>query len=474
MYVPFRPGFFKRADYGTLETELTNLFPEEASRYRDDRAFTLLPTPGLVESLDLTGGGDGAVVRAMAHQPGVFDGDLFVMYGAAFIRMTSPTAGSVISPSTGTPFAATSEAQIAFSATDELALVTNGRYYVYNGTTLDEVVVDAALTFENVVYLDGRFFLIPTNDDKFYWSEVLDGDNVGALNFATAERDGDNLMAAWARNGELLLFGTESTEFWPSTGDPNAPVQRRNGATLSVGCVGPRAVISAGGVEFFVGRDMYGATRVYSLQGYSAQPISTPAIEAQIAALTEANRRAIKAWTYTQDGHVFVGFNLPGNSSFVFDISTGEWHQRKSTTGHICNHVVFWENEYIVGSSQDSKIYYQRKSAYKEGNDAMSRVCSTFVPSKSYASCYNFIVDCANAIGNADESSPTATLEWSDNLQTFQYSRTIDFGASAEFSKRIYATRLGRIRPPGRLFRMTFNDPNLYRIDGVRINERDI
>jgi len=471
MYVSFGPGFYDRPDYQTPERELVNLFAEPANRYRDDRAFVLLPTPGLDAYKELTGGSD---IRVMGHQQGVLGGDLFVLHGTRLDRINSSDTVTEVSLGSGTALADTQEASIAFSNIDEMALTSNGRYYSYDGTTFKEVVIDANLTFETVVYLDGRFVAIPTNEDTFYWSEVLDVDDVGALNFATAEREGDDLMGGVTQNGEIILFGKDTTEFWPSTGDPNAPFQRRTGATIHVGLVGPRAAINAGGAVFFVGQSTHGGNRVYALQGYQPQPISTPAIEETIQGLSDANKRGIKAWTYTEEGHTFAGFFLPGVGSFVFDVTTGEWHKRTSASNHICQDITYWNGEYIVGSSQGPDLFYQRKSAYDEDGGAITRTCTIFVPTNSYAPCYNFIVDAAKGVGNGDEADPTLTLEWSDDLISYNNSRTLALGASGAYSTRIFATRLGRMKPPGRLFKMTFNDPNLYRIDGVRINERAI
>lgn len=471
MYVSFGPGFYDRPDYQTPERELVNLFAEPANRYRDDRAFVLLPTPGLDAYQTLTGGSD---IRVMGHQQGVLGGDLFVLHGTRLDRINTSDVVTEVTLDSGTALADTDEASLAFSNIDEMALTSNGRYYTYDGTTFDEVVVDASLTFETVVYLDGRFVLIPTNADTFYWSDVLDVDTVGALSFATAERKGDDLMGAVVQNGELILFGKDVTEFWTSTGDANLPFQRRTGASINIGLVGPRAAINAGGSIFFVGQGTLGGNRVYAMQGYQPNPISTPAIEEAIQSLSEANKRAIKAWSYTQDGHSFIGFFLPGVGSFVFDTATGEWHKRTSATGHICQQVQFWNGEYIVGSSQAAELFYQRKSAYDEDGGTITRVCTVFVPSNSAVPCYNFIVDAAKGVGNGDEAAPSLTLEWSDDLVSYANSRTLNLGASGANSTRIFTTRLGRMKPPGRLFKMTFTDPNLYRIDGVRINERDI
>ena len=467
MYVSFGPGFYTRTSYNAPERELLHMFAEPANRYRDDRAFVLLPTPGLDAYQTLTGGTD---IRVMGYQQGVLSGDLFVLHGERLDRIN--TSNVVTQVATG--LTVTGESSVAFSNINEMALCSGGKYYTYDGSSFAETVIDAALTFETVLYLDGRFVAIPTNDDEFYWSEILDGSTVGALNFATAEREGDDLMGGLTQNGEIILFGKDTTEFWSSTGDPNLPFQRRTGSSLGVGLVGPRACINAGGTVFFVGQSTHGGNRIYALQGYQPQPISTPPVEEAIQGLSEANRRAIKAWSYTQDGHTFVGFFVPTIGSYVFDVTTGEWHRRTSATTHICNSVTFWNNEYIVGSSQAPRLYYQRKSAFDEDGADITRTVSVFVPTNSAVSCYNFMVDAARGVGNVDEAAPTLLLQWSDDLINFGNDRTLALGASGATTTRIFTTRLGRMKPPGRIFRMIFTDPNLYRIDGVRINERDI
>ncbi len=350
--IAFGPGFYEREVVGAPPRELRNLFAEAAPNM-PDRQFVLMRTPGLTTYKDLS----GTQTRGLGTSVDQFNNDLFVVYDDQFKRITTGNVvgsnitvtiggASIAQDSNPVSMAFSSKNAVAGGSKAELALVSGGEAYVYasdEATPTPAVTMTrlkavsgggleaSTLNFVNVVYLSGRFVYIPNNDDQFWWSEVLDGANVDELNFATAERKGSNLRAGTEFRGDLWLFEKDNIEIWQPTGRADLPFQLRPGGIIDKGIIGPWAHTRVGQSLFWMGDDRV----VYRAEGASATPVSTPAISEHLQGISESNREKVTAFSYIEDGHQFVVFNVGDpnteNAAWVFDTSTNEWHERLSS-----------------------------------------------------------------------------------------------------------------------------------------------
>jgi len=456
MYVGFGPGFYVRTTFGAPPLGLVNLYAEAAPNQKD-RQYTLNPTPGLTAYQSLSG-----TIRGIFYQQGVFGNDIFVVHDANLSRINEAGVVTAVSASV----AGTEAVSAAFSTIDEMILVAGGNVYSYDGTTFATETVDAALNFVSAAYIDGRFVVVPNDSSRFYWSNVLTT-TFDSLNFATAEFSGDDLVALVSQRNAIVLFGTNTTEVWVSTGDANAPFQRDTRGIIEKGCIGPRAAVLVNQAIVWTGADRV----VYRLDGYQATPISTPAISEKMGS---ADTRMS---FYIEDGHQFVLVSQP-DSAYVFDTSTGEWHERRSrnTDGYIPYAYVFRGGNHYAASRYNGNIYTQSKTVYTEDGNILAREASVFVPSQSAISCDTVVLDGARGAGliAGQGENPIILLDWSDDGgKSYTNARNLYPGRVGEFSTRMFTTRLGTLRPPGRVFRVRFTDPTLFRLDGLRINEVD-
>ena len=351
------------------------------------------------------------------------------------------------------------------------------------------------LNYVNVVYLSGRFVFIPNDDDQFWWSEVLDGDNVDALNFATAERKGSNLRAGTEFRGDLWLFEKDNIEIWQPTGRADLPFQLRPGGIIDKGIIGPWAHTRVGQSLFWMGDDRV----VYRAEGASATPVSTPAISEHLQGISESAREGVTAFSYIEDGHQFVVFNVGDpateNAAWVFDTSTNEWHERLSSgalvplanrPGYAPWLHTWWNGNHYVGNRYDAAIHTLDTAAYYEQSvesatkNEIACLATLFVPTRQYAPCFNFTLDASRGVGtaapNVDDENPVVTLTWSDALGregTYSAGRTLNLGASGQYSTRATTASLGRMIPPGRVFKIEFSDKTEFALFGARYNEEN-
>jgi hypothetical protein len=112
---------------------------------------------------------------------------------------------------------------------------------------------------------------------------------------------------------------------------------------------------------YWLGKDARGQGMVFRAAGYMGQRISTHAIEWQLQEYPDLSDAV--GYTYQQDGHSFYVLNFPtANTTWVFDVATGAWHERASFEDgqfnrHRGNSQMFFNSETVIGDYQNGKLY---------------------------------------------------------------------------------------------------------------------
>jgi hypothetical protein len=147
------------------------------------------------------------------------------------------------------------------------------------------------------------------------------------LFFATKIGFSDRLVVAAVVHRELWLIGEKTTENWIDSGAADFPFQIMSGAFVQHGCMAKYSVAQLGDALFWLGRDTQGDRIVLKGQGYQTTKISTPAIDAALYGYSDVSDAI--GYTYQQSGHQFYVLTLPtADKTWVFDITTGQWHER--------------------------------------------------------------------------------------------------------------------------------------------------
>ena len=127
---------------------------------------------------------------------------------------------------------------------------------------------------------------------------------------------------------QLFVGGERTLEGFSNIGGADFPFQR-SGLFFDEGVKAPFSVQNIGNALVFIGAGERDGAAVYALSGNSTQRISTAPVDNVLQSLSETQLKQVRAWSYAQGGHDFVGFVLP-DTTFVFDFSTGRWHERQS------------------------------------------------------------------------------------------------------------------------------------------------
>jgi hypothetical protein len=328
---------------------MVNLFPEIIPEGGKEPGF-LNRAPGLRLLANM---GDGPI-RGLWQ----FGGYAYAVSGNVLYKLDSLFRPTVLGTVSGSP----GPVSMSDNGT-QLFIACNGPSYIYNSLT-DQFVQITDPDFPGAVtvgYLNGYFVFNEPNSQRVWITELLDGQSIDPLDFASAEGSPDGLVSTLISHKEAWLFGTNSVEVWYDSGAADFPLTPVQGAFNEIGCIAAFSVAKLDNGIFWLGADARGQGIVYRANGYTAQRVSTHAIEWQIQQYE--NMTDAIAYTYQQDGHAFYVLIFPSaNTTWVFDVATSMWHERAAFingdfTRHRSNCQMSFNGEVVVGDHELGNIY---------------------------------------------------------------------------------------------------------------------
>lgn len=349
MKTPILGSSYVARSVNAADARMVNLFPEVIPEGGKEPGF-LNRAPGIRLLANM---GDGPI-RGMWQ----FGGYGYAVSGEILYKIDTiwnTTAIGTVSGSSG-------PVSMSDNGT-QMFIACNGPSFIYNSLTLEfKQITDpdfpGAVT---VGYLNGYFVFNEPNSQRLWITQLLDGTSIDPLDFASAEGSPDGLVSILIDHREAWLFGTNSVEVWYDSGGADFPLSPVQGAFNEVGCIAPFSVAKLDNGIFWLGADARGQGIVYRANGYTAQRVSTHAVEWQIQQY--GNMTDAIAYTYQQDGHAFYVLIFPSaNTTWVFDVATSMWHERAafingSFTRHRSNCQMSFSNEIVVGDHEIGNIY---------------------------------------------------------------------------------------------------------------------
>ena len=227
---------------------------------------------------------------------------------------------------------------------------------------------------------DGRF--VYTTDLEFFLGSVPatnSGKDFDALDYEDAEVNPDPIVRALEINNELYIFNSETTELYSNIGGSAFPYQRISGATVDKGLKSRFGVVSFDRSFMFLGNSKYELPAIWMTTSGAAQKVSTTCIDTLLQSYTDTQLKAVRAWTYMQDGHRFAGWTLP-DQTIVFDSTASEskgipiWHVRQSSGSRwVVNDCVSIYGHVIVNHYIDGRVGDLSRDYPTEYNAAITR-----------------------------------------------------------------------------------------------------
>ncbi len=218
MRMQFGLSSFVRAEGDLPELPVINMYAEAAPT--EETGVVLQSRKGLDDRSANMGAGP---VDTLFQRDGVLSGALFGISANTLYQATT-SRGAVVGAG---PWSI---------AGYELALFAAGgsSLYYWNGAALATVSFPDSASVSKVAVGASRLLCIRADTQKFYWSDSLATD-IDALDFASAESQPDKLRDILFIDDTAILFGAETVEFWPNTGDADLPFQPLEGRVFEKG-----------------------------------------------------------------------------------------------------------------------------------------------------------------------------------------------------------------------------------------------
>lgn len=469
MKTPILGSAYVARSVNAADNRMVNLFPEVVPEGGKEPAF-LQRAPGLVRMLTAGSG----PIRGLWQ----FGNYGYAVSGNTLYQIDSnwnATAKGLVTG--GGPVS------MADNGT-QLFIAANPDGFIYNSSTdVFQQITDpdfpGAVT---VGYLDGYFVFNEPNSQKIWVTSLLDGTSVDPLEFASAEGNPDNAVAIFVDHREVWVYGTNSAEVWYNSGQLDFPLSRIQGAYNELGCAAPYSIAKMDNQIYWLGKDARGQGMVFRAAGYVGQRISTHAIEWQLQQYSDLSDAV--GFTYQQDGHSFYVLNFPSaNTTWVFDVATGAWHERASFSNgqfnrHRGNSQMFFNGENIIGDYQNGKIYKFDLDTYADDGEIQKwlrswRALPTGANNLTRTVQHGMQLDCETGVGlnSGQGSEPQVMLRWSDDGgHTWSNEHWKTMGKIGRYGYRTIWRRLGAtMKIRDRVYEVSGTDPVRVYIMGAEL-----
>ncbi|MNL02506.1 hypothetical protein D3C87_1230160 [compost metagenome] len=264
-----------------------------------------------------------------------------------------------------------------------------------------------------------------------------------------------------ADNGQILLFGSETTEFWSDSGALDFPFARVGAAAIEWGLAARWSLCKFMDSMIFLRKNRLGAVQVCTLSGYSAVPVSNPEMD-HIFSQYEGVSNAT-AFAYMVSGHPFYQISFPSaNESWVFDGLSREWHRAESSGGRHRGEIQinFLDSSYVT-DYENGKLYRFEDGIYTDDGQSIAReLVSRHQSTGEYTFLSKLWIEMEGGVGllTGQGSQPKLMLQYSkDGGHTWSEEVWRDIGAMGQFKCRSLFLRLGRGRDW--VFRLRVTDP---------------
>lgn len=310
------------------------------------------------------------------------------------------------------------------------------------------------------VFLDGYLFIVKSNTADLYNSDLNDPLAYTAGNFISSEMLADRVTAVIRMNNYILLFGSDSVEyFWDAANDTGSPLQRNDTPVKLIGLVG--GIAQLGNKVYFVGDNDHSEVNVFVLEDFKVTPVGDEFVR---RFLTSVSADTLYANIISTDGHDFYVLHVDGYT-YCLELETNIWHRwgfGSTAAMNIqfalnCRTTTTYSPIFIrLGSAT---VYQFSPTVYQDAGSSMTVTWTT--ENQEFDTMNNKYMAALTIWSDKPTATSPLLIQWTDDdYQTYNTGQTVDLYQECP---RIY--RLGRFRRRAFKFTHTANQP--LRVQGV-------
>lgn len=435
---------YQRARGDLPSLPVINMFVEKVEG--EEKGVVLQSRPGLLNRAISMGNGP---VQALFRQDFVLGGTL---YGVSGGRLHD-SVGLIGDVNGGGPYSMA-------GYENKLFIAGSGGLYGYDGTTLAEVAFPDEAEVSRVIVAASRLVALRKDTGQFYWSKVL-SDEIDALDFATAENQPDRLLDMLFIDDTLLLFGTETIEFWANTqGDPPfTPLQGR---------VIEKGVRATGAATALANTFAWVTNESTVCIGDENSIVSNPGLQARIEASA-----TVRLFTFLIDGAEYLALRLDDETQ-VYSPRSGTWSEFASY-GYDNWVPQCWVGG-VFGSAVDGSTLEWSKDHRDLGGVLERRFRGGFPLNGGGLRVQNLRLRCnvgGTAFASGQYAEPVVELRVSDDAaHTWGPWEAESLGRQGDYRTQPEWRALGMASQPGLVVEVRVSDPVDFRVSELLINEQ--
>jgi len=331
-----------------------------------------------------------------------------------------------------------------------------------------------------VRYVDGYFLFTKKDGQKFFISELRDGSSYISTDFEAAEADPDYVQSAYIIRNQPYIFGQQTIQGYQNVGGSGFPFSYIQGSVQSRGLVSIYALAEDDDRIIYLGGGVNETPSIWITNGQSSEKLSTIAIDQEISTYSLDVIESCFTWQYSQAGARFVAFSFPGESCFVFDFKSNEWHTRESMSTDSeaipcrISSIVDVYGVLMVGDLLSNKIGILSRDTFDEyGSEIHRRFVTPHIDNEGMP----FFVDSVEMVGktgagltSGQGSNPTMSLSIStDGGRTFSNPLGRNIGPIGVYNRRVVWNQLGRVAREV-CFKFEMSDPISWAVTKIEVN----
>lgn len=340
---------------------------------------------------------------------------------------------------------------------------TDGFIYNLSANTLTQITDPDFPHASWVVYQDSYFIVNEVNTSLLHISDFYDG-LVWPGFKAGVDGAPDTVSAIVSTNLNIWAFGNLSLQIYQDQGNAGFPYAPIGQTFQNIGLIATKSLSKINDIIFFLGGNNQGILKVYMGVGTDIRPVSDIFIEQQLLSYVGVDQSI--GWSYQDNGHVFYVINfLQANKTWVYDVTTNQWHQRQTGDNRWkYDGMVYAFGYNLVNDNVSGKVYRLNNSVYTDDGEAIirQRTSPHMFGGDNHWVIYNrFELEAKVGVGLSGSglgSNPKVMFQISnDGGFTWSHWLIINYGNIGEYTKKLQWNCLGRAR--SMVFRIRITDP---------------
>jgi hypothetical protein len=369
----------------------------------------------------------------------------------------------------------------------QLMIVTpasDAKFNAYIYTVAGALVAVSDSDFDGPVscvrYVDGYFLFTKKNGQKFFISDLRDGAAYISTDFERSEADPDFVQSAFIIRNQPFIWGKQTIQGYQNVGGTGFPFVYIQGSVQSKGLASIYGLVEESDRVVFLGGGENESPSMWITNGSDSEKLSTIAIEQEISTYSQNVIESCFTWQYSRAGAEFIAFTFPGQSCFVFDFRSGEWHTRESVNNMgdsipcRISSIADCYGVLLVGDVATNKIGVLDRNTFTEyGEQIQRRFVTPHIDNEGmpfFINSVELVSKTGAGLTSGQGSNPTVSLSISyDGGRTFSNRLERSIGRIGEYNKRTIWNQLGRVSREV-CFKFEMSDPISWAFTKAEVN----